>query len=409
MALLEAQDASSSFAENQEREAFTRANTITMKQLTSRLDEDPAFDLSEILKQQVVSYRRIRNALADAARRGTLAVNPKPAPAPTDFRSAALLSPAVQVLYPLQSAVLLLATSHLSSSAEAPVKEPLDYMDDRMIAALNETIKNGDILWNLGNTTVLGLNSSVAVKVGRSIDITNITTLQYIQTYAPEVPTPDILGILKTDQNKYLFMSRIPGIPLDKLWPTLSHSQKTSIQHQLNSIFKALRSIPRPKDSGDAVLGGGIPLICKDARRSERVAGGPIKNESDFNDFLCSEPGRSKTPWVEMIRSFMREDHSIVMTHGDLHPRNIMVAVSGAACCHDLSTHVDSDQDIKITSILDWEMSGWYPDYWEFVKSLNTIYQGDTLEDWRDFLPTDAIGAWPAEFAIDTLISRWLS
>ena len=96
------------------------------------------------------------------------------------------------------------------------------------------------------------------------------------------------------------------------------------------------------------------------------------------------------------------------MTHGDLHPRNIMVVVDGAACYHDHSTHVDSDQEIKITSILDWEMSGWYPDYWEFVKSLNTISQGDALEDWRDFLPSDAIGAWPVEFAIDMLISRWL-
>ena len=263
MALAEAKVASSSTVESQEREAFTRANTITMKQLTSRLDEDPAFDISDLLEQKAVSYPRIRYALADAARRRALAVDAKPAPAPTDVRSAALLSPVVQVLYPLQSAALFLATSHLASSAEAPINGPLDYVDDRMIAALNETIKNGDILWNLGSTTVLGLGSSVAVKVGRSIDIAHVPTLQYIQTQVPEVPTPKILGILKTDQNMYLFMSRIPGISLDKLWPKLSYLQKTSIQRQLSSIFEALRSVPRPQGSGDAVIGGGFPAYLQ--------------------------------------------------------------------------------------------------------------------------------------------------
>ena len=408
MALSETQDASSLIVETQEQKAFIDANTITMKQLTSRLNDDPAFDLCEILKQQAVSYPRTRDLLADAMRRRTSAVDPELASAPMDIRCTALLPRAVQVLYPLQSAVLGLATTHLSCSAEAPIKGPLDYVDDRTIVALNERIKNGDILWNLGSTTVLGLDSSVAVKVGRSIDIAHISTLQYIQKHAPEVPTPDILGILKTDQNTYFFMSRIPGISLDVLWPKLRQLQKTSIQRQLNSIFGALRSIVRPQGSGDAVLGGGSPLVCKDARRSERVAHEPIKNGSDFNDFLCSEPGRSKTPWIQMIRSFMREDHSIVMTHGDLHPRNIMVRVGGATCHLDHPTQMDLDQDITITSILDWEMSGWYPEYWEFVKSLNTISPGGPLEDWRDFLPIDAIGAWPVEFAIDTLISHWL-
>lgn len=40
----------------------------------------------------------------------------------------------------------------------------------------------------------------------------------------------------------------------------------------------------------------------------------------------------------------------IIFTHGDLVPRNIMVRNGG------------------IVSILDWEMAGFYPEYWEYVK-----------------------------------------
>lgn len=166
--------------------------------------------------------------------------------------------------------------------------------------------------------------------------------------------------------------------------------------------------IPRPRESAEAALGGGLPARCKDVRRSERVAAVQIKTEAEFNDFLCSEPGRSNTPWINMIRSFMRDDHAIVVTHGDLHPRNIMVTRDGATSIRDHSDPVNERQDIRISSIIDWEVIGWYPDYWDLVKALNTIGPKDTLFDWCDYLPTEAIGTWPIEYAINMLISRWL-
>ena len=43
--------------------------------------------------------------------------------------------------------------------------------------------------------------------------------------------------------------------------------------------------------------------------------------------------------------------HRIVFSHGDLRPANIIV------------------KDGHITGIIDWELGGWYPEYWEFVKA----------------------------------------
>lgn len=81
-----------------------------------------------------------------------------------------------------------------------------------------------------------------------------------------------------------------------------------------------------------------------------------------------------------------------------------MVAAGGAACYDDFSTHV------RITPILDWEMSGWYLHYSEFAKLLKiSTCLGGALGDWRFlFNRTEAIGAQPAKCAIDTLNSRRL-
>jgi hypothetical protein len=103
-----------------------------------------------------------------------------------------------------------------------------------------------------------------------------------------------------------------------------------------------------------------------------------------------------------MIHSFMREDHRMVMTHGDLHPRNIMVKWERN------EESAEGEQSIRVTSLIDWELGGWYPEYWEFVKALQTINARSSVADWCDYLPTEAIGKWPVEFSIDSLIGRWL-
>lgn len=41
-----------------------------------------------------------------------------------------------------------------------------------------------------------------------------------------------------------------------------------------------------------------------------------------------------------------------MFTHGDLDPRNILV------------------EEGHVIGIVDWEQSGWYPGYWEYVKAM---------------------------------------
>lgn len=38
-------------------------------------------------------------------------------------------------------------------------------------------------------------------------------------------------------------------------------------------------------------------------------------------------------------------------------------------------------RDGKVVAIIDWELSGWYPEYWEFAKSLRAWQN-----NWLDYL-----------------------
>ena len=198
------------------------------------------------------------------------------------------------------------------------------------------------------------------------------------------------LGMLSISQSTYVFTSFVPGVPLDRIWANLTFLQKANVQQQLNEVFTELRSLPIP--SNDGYLGGGNPPICKDSRRWMRKSSSPIINEAQFNDFLLSEAHCSSSR-VKFIQACLREDHRIVMTHSDLHPRNLIV---------------DNEQDVRLTGIIDWEAGGGYPEYWEYVKALHTAFIEEE-DDWHLFLPDASIGTFVDEHVRDNIIGRMVS
>lgn len=269
-----------------------------------------------------------------------------------------------------------------------------------IIQRLNRAIVNSDIIWELGSTVVLGISPESVMKAGCGIDIDHIPTMNHIKQRLPQLRSPDIHGILQSGRWGFVFMTRIEGEPLDRLWKTLSPAQKESIKEQLGSMFSSIRSLPPPpSDEPHAILGGGIPRRCKDARRDIRVAEHPIKNVAEFNQFLTSDPKRTETGWLRMIRSFLISDYKLVMTHGDLHPRNVMELKPNVS-----PSDVPADW-VEVTGLLDWEMCGYYSEYWEYVKALHTICLGGGFDGWWVYLPV-SIGVWPKEYAVDQLISR---
>jgi thiamine kinase-like enzyme len=76
-------------------------------------------------------------------------------------------------------------------------------------------------------------------------------------------------------------------------------------------------------------------------------------------------------------RCLLPDTGEIKFTHADLNPRNIIV----------------SSVNPSRVVIVDWQQSGWYPDYWGYCKALYTtsykdewhkIYIDQFLEPWTD-------------------------
>jgi hypothetical protein len=386
------------------REARSLANQATLGQLTSMVSNDSTADLSEVLRREATEYPRLVSELAVAFGSPSNDKTPNGDPQPS-VATGLLDLPvdgSVKVIRSLDRSVLDLAHA-TQEYEESPSNIPKE-----MAAKLNQVIRGGEILFQLHHTFVINIGPSHVVKVALSLDPDHIDNTQYLATHVPELPIPHCLGVLRSDQRTYLFMSRALGTTLESVWPELSTTQKMSIQEQLNSLFRLLRTQTTENSESGVRLGSFVSGLCKDIRRTHRISSGPLRTEAEFNDFLLYHPNKTVTPWVKMIRCSLKDDHRIVMTHGDLHPRNIMVNLEANESPMQGEVIHTEKMVVRVTSIIDWEAAGWYPESWEFVKAVSMINTRGPLSDWIDFLPTGAIGYFPLEFSIDRLLDQWL-
>lgn len=117
-------------------------------------------------------------------------------------------------------------------------------------------------------------------------------------------------------------------------------------------------------------------------------SGGPFPSIRSFNIFLLAvairQPGQLEGYMDGPFRDFLPDHGNIFFTHGDLTLTNIMVSGEPGS--------------YKIKAIIDWEQSGWYPEYWEYCKLLFAVhYEHEWRTDgWVDKLMTNFQNEWTA-------------
>ncbi len=96
---------------------------------------------------------------------------------------------------------------------------------------------------------------------------------------------------------------------------------------------------------------------------------GPFASAKEFHDFVEF----ISAPWVPVAerapdpyRPLLPDTAPIFFSHADLYPGNILVVKQGG--------------QISISGIVDWEQAGWYPDYWEYCK---TMIVGCYDDEWK--------------------------
>jgi hypothetical protein len=111
---------------------------------------------------------------------------------------------------------------------------------------------------------------------------------------------------------------------------------------------------------------------CRDVRIGSSGLFGPFDNVASFH--RCLRGGVESDSTCEVfgakIDSVHSRSYSIRFTHRDLGVPNILI------------------RDGKVVAIIDWECSGWYPEYWEYTKAhYNSVLVPELYEMLRQHIP----------------------
>lgn len=233
-------------------------------------------------------------------------------------------------------------------------------LDDRVKHGKLE--QEGQILHSFLDRNIVRINEGLVRKSGPNIHVHEPLTLQFIAENT-SIPVPKVHEICWEDGKAVAFvMDYIPGETLEHAWGSLKQQQKLAVARQLRGYVSQLRSL---KGNHIGALGDGPAIIGKHMR----LEGGPFASEQLFNRFILEDIVSQAPNLLRHCASFaLEEGHEIVFTHGDLNPRNIIV-----------------DSEGRVAGILDWEYSGWYPEYWEYTSALHLL---KPVPDWPEYLPT---------------------
>ncbi|KAK9235697.1 kinase-like domain-containing protein [Lipomyces kononenkoae] len=199
---------------------------------------------------------------------------------------------------------------------------------------------------------VVRVKEHFAVKFGNGIPPSEAENMKFLAANS-NVPVPKVYtAFIEPETNRtFIIMEYLPGDNLQKL------------HHLVRNAIIELRKIPPPNYLGTLnrqPYHDGV-FWTKD---NNPVISGPFANEKEMNRGILERLRQMESPqYIRLLKEMVDRtlhDHRTVFTHGDLQPKNIMVEGAGS--------RTDVVPDIKIT-LIDWELSGWYPEYWDFCNA----------------------------------------
>lgn len=362
-------------------------NFRTLNELYDKLRDEPEVNLLSTFPKNYV-------------RKITMATGPKVTPraekdSPVDngpeFRTRLELARNATIISPLSEEVNDLLARYSGDG----LNESNDFKEKSLMLSLKQLLWDSPKLWEnpVRGVVVKCSNQIVAKVIWGNKDYTEYTSMEYLARKAPDIPAPRPHGLIAFGPFRVIFMSFIPDMTLTQAWPSLSHREKLSIQHQLEGIFCRLRAI-RQDDSN--VLGGVCGEGVKELRVDECALFTGITTITQFNELQFSAVHHGSATYVEFLRSFLKHDntstltHESVFTHGDVRTDNIMV-----------KKDPDTD-DYVVTGIIDWEDSGFYPAWHECTVLTRTLSLVDN-DDWYLYLPASIS---PLNYPVHWLIDR---
>lgn len=227
------------------------------------------------------------------------------------------------------------------------------------IKAATEVLSQPDV-----SAKVVRIDGRFAVKFRTSVSLSEAEAMRFISSKS-QVPIPKVLSALSEPETgiKFIVMEFVPGTTLQDAWDTLTAKEKSEIATQVKNSIDELRKIEPPDYLGGISHRPFTDGIFWVSDHNPAISG-PVANQSEMNEGILQRLQQTEpAPYVKFMRGLIKETfhgHRTVLTHGDLQPKNIMI--------NRIGTQEDGSGRLEVT-IVDWEMAGWYPEYWEFCSA----------------------------------------
>lgn len=197
---------------------------------------------------------------------------------------------------------------------------------------------------------VYRIDKHTVVKLSDAPRLSEAEAMRFVRTKT-SLPVPKVYDayVDEVTGRGVILMEYIEGDALSDVWDSLELGPQQKIVVQLRAYMAELHSI-----KGNFI--GSVdkspcedPIFC-----AEPGNFGPYNSEAAFNEGLIkamnvAKPGSYADQLAKFVRALPR--HDIVLSHADFSPRNILV------------------RGDRVVAILDWEMAGFYPEYWDYVKA----------------------------------------
>lgn len=194
------------------------------------------------------------------------------------------------------------------------------------------------------------------------------------------IPVPSIFDVQVCGHDSWILMQRAPGTRLDSAWPDMPENNKATTITQLKAYFEQLRNI---RLSASDWIGSCDNGPVYDHRLNNGFPCGPFTSISEFHDFLVVPVMQCPRPELAVeYRKRLSDDYPINFTHADLSYEHIFV----------------DEENGNVTGIIDWEMAGFFPGWWEYRKAL----YGSRQQRWWIDLVNSVMPCYGKELEVDS-------
>ena len=173
------------------------------------------------------------------------------------------------------------------------------------------------------------------------------------------IPVPKLIMFGHDGEFGYILMTHVPGRLLNDIHGSLSEHELRTIVQELKTFVDLMRTFESPwgtqicSVNGGSVRGHQIPHGRIGPCEDEVVFHGEYLQYAHPATWEQTDVSFEETLTGTKVLAAMHH-HRVVFTHGDLLPHNIMV------------------KNGHISGIIDWEYSGWLPEYWDCTAMLRS-------------------------------------